>query len=827
MKISYKQLKKYIANLPEPEQLADLLTNCGLEVENLEYYSSIPGGLKGFVTGEVISKEKHPNADKLSICKVNTGEDTIFNVVCGAPNVEKGQKIIFAPVGTQFYKGNETFVLKKAKIRGIVSEGMICAEDEIGLGTLHEGIIVLPDNVKVGLPASVYFDIYEDVIFEIGLTPNRVDAASYIGVARDIAAVMTLNSYCQNQKNFVCAKVDFPDISEFHIHNTNLNIEVEIQNENCIRYSGVTVSNIKVEESPQWLKNVLKSTGIRPVNNIVDITNFVLFETGQPLHAFDASKIKGNKIIVKTLPDKTPFITLDGVKRELSGDDLMICNTEEPMCIAGVFGGIESGITSATTAVFIESACFNPSSIRRTSKYHSLKTDASFRYERGSDPEITIYALKRAALLIGEIAGGTVSSEIKDVYPLPVQHARVYLSFERLNTITGIAIDKNIVKLILETLQIKIVNEENDGLLLDIPPFKNDVTREADVIEEILRIYGYNKIPLTGRINASLGHNIENIFEASKKTISTYLTANGFYEIICNSLTSQDYYEKNKIFSVLNSVKIINPISKDLNVLRQTLLYGGLEIIAYNRNRKIQDMKLFEFGNVYKLSDNYNKNADVTHNYLQQEMLALFMTGKQYPENWYMPDLKIDIYYIKSYVYNILKKIGVKPESLVNKNSNPELFSEGLVLLLNENIIVEFGQLNPVILKKTDIKEEVFYASFNWNKILELLSFNNNIVAVRDLPKFPEVKRDMALLIDKNVKYSEIEEIAYKTAKPLLKKVSLFDVYEGDNIEAGKKSYAIRFIIESEDKTLTDEIIDNIMNKLKISFEKNLNAKIR
>ncbi len=826
MKISYKRLKHYINDLPSPEELSVLLTDCGLEVENIEYYSSITGGLKGFIIGEVLSKEKHPDADRLSVCKVTTGNNAEFNVVCGANNVEKGQKILFAPIGTKVYKDDESFTIKKSKIRGVVSEGMICAEDEAGLGSSHEGILVLPETAQAGTPASEYFNVFEDVVFEIGLTPNRVDAASHIGVARDIAAVLSLNAFLKNKKeNYTPVHVNIPDVDSFSAHNNDLNIDIEIKNENCIRYSGLTISDVKVAESPEWLQNELKAIGIRPINNIVDITNFVLFETGQPLHAFDANKIKGQKVIIKTLTDKTNFVTLDEVTRVLSSDDLMICNVEEPMCIAGVFGGLNSGISDSTVSVFLESACFAPSSIRKTSKRHSLKTDASFRYERGSDPEITIYALKRAANLISDIAGGHISSEINDLYPNPVKPVEVYLSFNNLKKLAGIDIDKNIVKLILEALNIVVKQADEQGLLLSIPQFKNDVTREADVIEEVLRIYGYNKIPLTGRINASLSHNIEGASEKRKKIIASFLIANGFNEIMCNSLSSQSYYENNNVFNINDCVKIMNPLSKDLSVMRQTLLYGGLETIEYNQNRKMPDLKLFEFGNVYKLSEYYDNNKSVTDNYIQHEMLALFLTGKKQAENWYIPSTKIDFFYLKAFLNNIFKRIGININSFETDNAVSEIFAEGVSLCKSGDKIVEYGEVNANIIKNAGIKDTVFYAAINWNKIVEFSAFDNYII--KDLPKFPEVKRDLALVIDKNVKYSDIEKNVYKTAKPLLKNISLFDVYEGDKIESDKKSYAIRLILEDKEKTLTDEIINATIEKIIFSLSKDLGAKLR
>ncbi|MCD4746388.1 MAG: phenylalanine--tRNA ligase subunit beta [Bacteroidales bacterium] len=819
MKISYNWLKQYLDIDIEPLKLSELLTDCGLEIEGLEKYQSVKGGLEGIVIGEIKTCEKHPNADKLSITTVDIGEKNILPIVCGAPNVAAGQKVLIATVGTTLYSENQSFVIRKTKLRGEVSEGMICAEDELGLGTSHEGIMVLDADSKVGTPANFFFNISEDYIFEIGLTPNRSDATSHIGVARDLKAVFD-NLY---KKNY---NLKIPSVKEFCIDNNDREIEVIIEdNLACPRYSGLTISGIKVKESPDWLKNSLDSIGLRPINNIVDITNFVLFETGQPLHAFDTNEITGNKIIIKKLSEGTKFLTLDEVERELTKDDLMICNKDEGMCIAGVFGGINSGVTEKTTNIFLESAYFNPKTIRKTSKHHSLKTDASFRFERGADPEMTIYALKRAALLIKKIAGGKISSNIKDVYPKQIKKNEINISYRNVDRLIGKSIDKKIIKNILQSLEIQIISESGEELKLSIPTYRVDVTREADVIEEILRIYGYNNVEIPSEVRSSLSYNLKPDNEKIQNLVSDYLSNNGFFEIMNNSLTKSEYIEKSNVFNSEKNVNILNPLSKDLNVLRQTLLFGGLESVIYNQNRKIPDLKLYEFGKTYSFNSDKAKEKDVLIKYLENNHLALFITGRKNIESWNTDENNVDFYFLKAHINNIFKILNLESSLFSIENNSSKIFDKALIYKFNNKKVLEFGSVSDRLLKEFEIKQELFYADFNWNIIIQLLK--DNKILYKEVSKFPEVRRDLALLINKNIQFADIEKIAFQTESKLLKKVNLFDVYEGKNIEAGKKSYAVSFILQDKEKTLTDKVIDKIMNKMMKVYKHKLEAVIR
>ncbi|MFP4025274.1 MAG: phenylalanine--tRNA ligase subunit beta [Thiohalospira sp.] len=815
MKISYNWLRNYIDTELSPNEVAKILTNTGLEVEGIEHFESVRGGLEGLVIGKVTSCKKHPNADKLSVTTVDIGEDKHFPIVCGAPNVAEGQKVVVAKVGSTLYFGDDELKIKKAKIRGEVSEGMICAEDEIGIGTSHDGIMVLDDSAKVGTPANQYFETETDTVFEIGLTPNRIDGASHIGTARDLAAFLNLKKKTNINK---------PSVDHFKVDNNNLPIEIEIENtEACPRYSGITVSNIKVGQSPQWLQNKLKAIGLNPINNLVDISNFVLHETGQPLHFFDADKIEGQKVIIKTLKEGSVFTTLDEKERKLSADDLMICNAKDGMCIAGVFGGIQSGVTEKTKNVFIESAYFNPVYIRRTAKRHGLHTDASFRFERGADPNNTIFPLKRAALLIKEIAGGEISSDIVDIYPKPVLNNEVELTFKNLIRLTGKSIDREIVKKILESLDIKIINENDERLILEVPTYRVDVTREADVIEEILRIYGYNNIEITEHVNSSISYSEKPDKEKIQNLISEILTANGFHEIMCNSLTKADYYHDLKSYKPENLVEIFNPLSNDLNVMRQTLLFGGLESIVHNINRRNPDLKLYEFGNCYhkKKTDNENplKKFDETR------QMALLITGNKTVESWVNKTEPTSFFQLKSFVENILEKLGVDIIQTEQNEINNDIFSEGLNYSLNKNILVDFGIINKKILKAFDIDVPVYYAEFNWDQMLKTITKHK--IRFTEIPKYPEVRRDLALLLDKSIRFNQVKELAYKTEKKLLKQISLFDVFEGEKLGKNKKSYAVSFILQDENKTLTDKQIDKIMNNFIRVFEKELGAKIR
>jgi len=820
MKISYNWLRDYIDTKLSVEEISHLLTDIGLEVEAVETFESVKGGLKGVVTGEVKTCERHPNADKLSVTTVDVGGEELLNIVCGAPNVAVGQKVVVATIGTLIYKGDESFEIKKSKIRGELSEGMICAEDELGLGDSHAGIMVLPDDVKTGIPAAEYFGITNDVVFEIGLTPNHADAASHLGVARDLAAAITARGL-ENKP----AKVKKLDVGAFKPDNNRNAVKVVVEDsEACPRYSGVTVSGIKVGPSPSWLADRLKAIGIRPINNVVDITNYVLFEYGQPLHAFDASAVTGKTVIVKKLAEGTPFITLDNVERKLGAGDLMICNEVEPMCIAGVFGGTKSGVSESTTAVFLESAFFNPVSVRKTSKLHTLKTDASFRFERGTDPEITVEALKRAALLIREICGGEISSEVVDVYPSPVQHRKISLAYAWVNRFVGQDIPAEDIKIILKAIEINILEESATGLELEIPPFKVDVTGIADVVEEVLRIYGYNKIDAGEKLNSSISYHQRPDRERIQNLVADYLSSNGFNEMLTNSLSSSEYYEGGTWFDPAKCVKILNPLSRELDVMRQTLLFSGLESVAYNLNRRQLNLKLYEFGFVYGLSG-ANVKGDVDKNYKEQKILALFVTGQAAPESWYNAAVKSDFYQLRSFVTGALKKSGLEMGRLQVADNVPSFFSDGAVYQLNGKAIYCIGRLNDKLLKQFGIGQPVYYSGIHWDNLVQAIK--NHTVTYQEVSKFPEVRRDLALVLDHPVKYAELEAIAFRVGRQLLKKVNLFDVYEGDKIESGKKSYALSFILQDDNKTLTDKEIDKFMDRLAEALEKEAGAKVR
>jgi phenylalanyl-tRNA synthetase beta chain len=844
MKISYNWLKQYISinneriNIPA-EEVSVMLTDCGLEVESIEQLESIKGGLQGIVVGEVKTKEKHPDADKLSITTVDVGTGTLLNIVCGAPNVAVGQKVLVATIGAKLYPIiGEPFEIKKSKIRGQLSEGMICAEDEIGLGTSHEGILILDAQAKVGISAKEYFStqngdnkVESDEVFEIGLTPNRADAASHVGVARDLVAVLNCRNIVTRQEEIENAVLTLPYVNSFKADNNKLHIDVIVEDAAaCPRYSGLTISNVKVTESPEWLKNKLKAINVRPINNIVDVTNYVLHELGQPMHAFDADKIKGNKVIVKKLSDKTKFVTLDGIERELSSEDLMICNTEEPMCIAGVFGGKYSGVSDSTTNIFLESAYFNSTTVRKSSKRHSLKTDASFRYERGTDPNITVYGLKRAALLIKEIAGGELSSDIVDVYPNKIENTKVSFSFSKCDSLIGKHIELKIVKNILKSLEIEIEHEGNDTLLLSVPPFKVDVHREQDVIEELLRIYGYNNVEIPAVLNSSIQYADKPDKEKLQHAVSELLSNTGFSEIMCLSLTKGDYAGKLKSLSPEKNVVMMNPLSSDLNALRQTLLFSGLETIAYNQNRKNADLKLYEFGKTYQAIKNEDpaKPARMDESirsggYIESKKLSLFVSGRKQEESWNADTKSVNFYTVKGIVNSVLERLGITNTKLQELSN--EAFSFGLGYTYNKKTIVEFGAVEKSILKLMDIKQDVYYAEFDWELILEAIKKTNVIYS--ELPKFPEVRRDLALLLDKSVKFEQLEQLAYQSEKSLLKNVNLFDVYEGDKLPEGKKSYALSFTLQDFSATLTDAQIEKIMGKLMKTYQEKAGAEIR
>jgi len=816
MKISYNWLKNYIDIDLEPSKVSEILTNIGLEVEGMESFESVKGGLKGFVIGKVITCEKHSNANTLSVTTVDIGGDSLLNIVCGAPNVAAGQNVVVAPIGTTIYSDNDSIKIKKSKIRGEKSEGMICAEDELGLGSGHDGIMVLENEVKLGMPAKDYFNLPTDIIFDIGLTPNRIDGASHYGVARDLVAYLS-------QDNKI--KLTKPSVKKFKTENTNLTINVEVEKTDaCHRYSAVTISGIEVKESPDWLKTALISIGLTPINSIVDITNYVLHETGQPLHAFDAEYITGNKVIVKTLAKSTKFITLDNEERELDNADLMICNENEGMCIAGVFGGAESGVTEKTKNIFLESAYFNPISIRKTARRHGLNTDASFRFERGTDPNNTIYALKRAALLIKEIAGGTISSEIVDIYPEPVKDFKVELSYANVNRLIGNEIGKETIKIILDALDIKITKEDDDNLTLMVPSYRVDVKREADVIEEILRIYGYNFVSIDNHVNSTITHSQKPIKTNMRNLVSDLLSSNRYNEAMTNSLTKSTYYTNNNTFKEDNLVKIFNPLSQDLNSMRQTLLYGGLETIAYNTNRQNPDLRLYEFGQCYF----YNKdeeNDNHVKNYDEEEHLSIFLTGNYNSTNWNQEETIASFYQLKSIVEQILSRLGFSFKKIVTEEFSNNIFANALRLKYNNKTIAEYGVVAVNQLKLTGINQEVFYADLYWDKIFS--SLKKHKVLFEGLPKFPAVKRDLALIVDKSVKFETIRQLAHKADKKLIRKITIFDVFEGKNIPEGKKSYAVSFLIQDVTKTLNDKYIEKIMSKLINTYERELGAEIR
>lgn len=824
MKISCNKLREHTGIQAGAEEIAKILTDCGLEVEGIEKYESVKGGLAGIVIGEVKTCIRHPNADKLSLTKVDIGGDRLLDIVCGAPNVAAGQKVLVATEGTILTVGDNTFTIKKSKIRGETSEGMICAEDEVGLGHSHDGIMVLPTDAVTGTPAAKYFEIPEDVILEIGLTPNRSDATSHIGVARDLVAAWNAKHFYEPDKHI---SLQLPDIGNFRVENHDLPVQIIIEDTvACPRYSGLRIKNVKVGESPDWLKNFLKSIGVRPINNVVDVTNFVLFEIGQPLHAFDVDHIADHKVIVKQLPEGSSFETLDGTMRKLTAGDLMICNPKEGMCIAGVFGGIKSGVTEKTQDVFLESAYFNPVSIRKTSKHHGLKTDASFRFERGTDPNITVYALKRAALLIKEIAGGIISSEVVDVYPQVITPCQVQLCYHNIDRLIGKKIDKEIIHSILNHLGMKITDHDEAGMWVAVPTYKTDVQREADVIEEILRIHGYNNIEFDTTLRSSISISEKPDRIKLRNIASEYLVSNGFYEIMCNSLSKSTYTRQLPFIDESKYVKILNPISRDLDVMRQTLMAGGLETIIFNINRKVNDLKLFEFGAEYHYKPDQKLSSNVLDKYSENWRLALFVSGSKYPESWYAQKGKTDFFHLKAQVHTLLNRIGIQAHKLITTESDQAYFDYGLNLKSGEAILATYGKFKNNMLQHFDIRQEVYYAEIDWDLCIKIIA-NNAPVRFSEIPRFPEVRRDLALVLGKSVKFTDIEKLALKSSGQLLRNISLFDVYEGEQVEAGKKSYAISFVLRDDNKTLKDEEIDAFMSKLIKVFERELGAQLR
>lgn len=820
MNISYNWLKEYVNFDLTPDEVAAALTSIGLETGDVEEVQSIKGGLEGLVIGEVLTCEPHPNSDHMHITTVNLGQGDPVQIVCGAANVAAGQKVVVATLGTKLYDGDECFTIKKSKLRGVESNGMICAEDEIGIGTSHEGIIVLPEDVVPGTLAKDYYNIKSDYVLEVDITPNRSDACSHYGVARDLYAWLIQNGRQATLKR--------PSVDAFKVDNHDMNIDIVVENtEACPRYAGVAIKNVTVKESPEWLQNKLRLIGVRPINNIVDITNYILHAYGQPMHCFDADKIKGGKIVVKTCPEGTKFVTLDEVERKLSDRDLMICNAEEPMCIAGVFGGLDSGTTETTKDVFLESAYFHPTWVRKTARRHGLSTDSSFRFERGIDPNGTIYALKEAALLVKELAGGEIASEVKDNYPAPIADFPVELSYEYTNALIGKVIPAETIKSIVTSLEMKITGETPEGLSLLVPAYRVDVQRPCDVVEDILRIYGYNNVEIPTSVKSSLS--VKGDVDKSVKLqnlVSEQLVGCGFNEIMNNSLTAATYYEGLETYKPENLVQLMNPLSNDLNVMRATLLFGGLESIQHNANRKNADLKFFEFGNCYHFNAEKKNPEKVLAAYSEELHLGLWITGKRVSNSWAHPDENTSVYELKAYVLNIFRRLGVNFGGLVFGNLTDDIYSVAIsVHTRGGKLLATFGVLHKKIQKAFDIDNEVYYADLNWKELMKAIK--NNTVAYKEISKFPAVKRDLALLIDKKVQFAEIEKIAYETDKKLLKSVELFDVYEGKNLEAGKKSYAVSFMLQDENATLNDKQIDKVMQKLIANLQNKLDAKLR
>ena len=820
MEISYKWLKEYVDFDLTPQETADALTSCGLEVDALEEVQTIKGGLKGLYVGKVLTCELHPNSDHLHITTVDLGKAEPQQIVCGAPNVAAGQKVIVADLGCVLYDGDKEFVIKKSKLRGVESLGMICAEDEIGVGTSHDGIIVLPEDAPVGQPAAEYYHLESDWIIEIDITANRSDALSHWGVARDLYAWLKRNGHATSLHR--------PDCSEFAVDNHDLPIDVEIENtEACKRYACVSISGCEVKESPEWLQNKLKVIGLRPINNIVDITNYVMMAYGQPMHCFDADMVKGSKIVVRTQPEGTKFVTLDGEEHTLGEHDLSICNAEEPMCIAGIFGGKGSGTYDTTKNVVLESAYFHPTWIRKSARRHGLSTDASYRFERGIDPNGTIYALKQAAILCKQLAGGKVSMEIKDVYPNPINDARVQLDFDYVDRLIGKKIGNDMIRSIVESLDMKIVAETETGLELDVPAYRVDVQRPCDVVEDILRIYGYNNVEIPTQLKSSL-----TILGDSDKAyhhqnvISEQLVGCGFREILNNSLSKTAYYTGLNKYTEETTVKVMNPLSNDLGVMRQSLLFGGLESIGRNVNHKMPNLRFFEFGNCYHYSPEKKNDEDPIKAYTEEMHLGMWTTGKRVEGSWAHADEKTSFYELKAYVLNIFTRLGVNPGIVVSETSDNNVFGKALALKARSGkVLCEMGTVCHKLLKKMDIDQEVFFADINWDNVMRTIKKNE--VLYHDISKFPSVSRDLALLIDKSVEFEQIEQIAHQTEKKLLKSVELFDVYEGKNLPEGKKSYAVNFILQDETKTLNDKQIEAIMTKLINNLKQKLGAELR
>ncbi|MCI6119318.1 MAG: phenylalanine--tRNA ligase subunit beta [Prevotella sp.] len=820
MNISYKWLKEYVDFDLTPQEVCDALTSTGLEVGALEEVQSIKRGLKGLYVGKVLTCEMHPNSDHLHVTTVDLGHENPSQIVCGAPNVAAGQKVIVADLGCVLYDGDKEFVIKKSKLRGVESCGMICAEDEIGVGTSHAGIIVLPEDAEVGMPAAEYYHLESDWLIEVDITANRSDALSHWGVARDLYAWLKQNGYETSLHR--------PDCSKFSVDNNDLPVDVVIENtEACRRYACVSITGCEVKESPEWLQNKLRVIGLRPINNIVDITNYIMMAYGQPMHCFDADMVKGNKIVVRTQPEGTKFVTLDGVEHSLGTHDLSICNIEEPMCIAGVFGGKGSGTYETTTNVVLESAYFHPTWIRKSARRHGLSTDSSFRFERGIDPNGTIYALKQAAILCKELAGGKVSMEIRDEYPNPIEDSKVRLDYDYVNTLIGKDIAPETIKSICESLEMKITAEDESGVNIDVPAYRVDVQRPCDVVEDVLRIYGYNNIEIPTQLKSCLvikgeedkKHKLANV-------VSEQLVGSGFNEILNNSLTRGAYYENRNEWPSQNSVKIMNPLSSDLSVMRQTLLFGGLESIEHNAKRRNGNLRFFEFGNVYRFDPERQNDDNPMAAYTEQYHLGLWLTGKRVEGSWAHADEESSFYELEAYVENILSRIGLNPGMTVRKKSRNDIFTAGLTV---ENRggkkLIDMGILSKKVLKDADIDSPVYYAEMDWNALMKMI--RKNEVLYTEISKYPAVSRDLALLVDEKVEFADIELVARQTEKKLLKSVELFDVYEGKNLPSGKKSYAVNFILQDETKTLNDKQIEAIMSKLTANLKNKIGAELR
>ena len=820
MNISYNWLKDYLDFDLQPDEVAAALTSIGLETGGVEEVQTIKGGLEGLVIGEVLTCEEHPNSDHLHITTVNVGGAEPLQIVCGAPNVAAGQKVVVAVNGTKLYDGDECFTIKRSKIRGVESNGMICAEDEIGIGTDHAGIIVLPADAVVGTPAKEYYNVKSDYVLEVDITPNRVDATSHFGVARDLSAYLKQNGKPANLKR--------PNVDAFKIDDETPAIEVVVENtEACLRYSGITIKGVTVKESPEWLQNRLRVIGLRPINNVVDVTNYILHGVGQPLHSFDADKVKGNKVVVRSAKEGSKFVTLDGVERTLTDRDLMICNVEEPMCIAGVFGGLDSGVTEQTKNVFLESATFHPTWIRKTARRFGLNTDASFRYERGLDPNQTVDVMKRAALLIQEVAGGTITGAIQDIYPAPVAPYRVELAYNKVNTLIGKVIPVETVKSILESLEMKIVSETAEGWVIDVPVYRIDVQRDVDVIEDILRIYGYNNVEFSDNVKSNLSYQTPT--DRSYKLqnlISEQLCGCGFNEILNNSLTRSAYYDNLSTYPVSHCVMLMNPLSADLNCMRQTLLFGGLESVEHNAKRKNGNIRFFEFGNCYDYNIDHKKEGETLAEFSEDYRLGLWVSGSRVDNNWAHPNEKSSVYELKAYVENILVRLGVNLQKVIFGNLANDIYSAGLSITTSSGRqLGTMGIVSPKICKELDIETDVYYAELSWTLLMK--EIKKSKVTFSEISKFPAVKRDLALLLDKNVQFAEIEKIATESERKLLKNIALFDVYEGKNLPAGKKSYAVSFYLQDEGKTLNDKQIDAIMKKIQTNLEQKLGAQLR